>query len=610
MDIWVVAAAAAAGYLRKYCQNLSNLDKTASPRFTFGKLPQREKQGSHDYTDITTHSDYHLESVDGTKEFQVASTSAFVCGSFDESRVLSLATLPTGFSTDEIANEAVHSGNVGENHGKSSYNEIDYFHGFQRKKTSLRTKHTNVKPLSSLESCLMAQLYNERVRLEDYVSSLQSPSTPTTTTRPLLVTDGKRIISRANPDSFGRQMVPKVSVLPKFGLLELPKKSKLNFGRGEGVRLSSSIKLFNGKQFQSRDGSKNEAIPFCIGITIGLISSFIANKREVDKLKESLKQTENLVQDLQEELEMKNSLTVNELVSENYKTQDTFTSLLSTEKNMEVSTRKKAESPDSMSKIEAELEAELERLGLNMQASTLDNRLTELEIDHCFAEDFAQGELRTDMFNEEAAVLHKSNQNSSSTSTTHYGNYAVSPRELSLKLLEVINLRLEDRVKELETALQNSEIKVNLIESDCKKQRPSVEPLVMNLSGDALDAYTEAYEEMLKVNDSDEEYSPAHPFSRTLSYGHSDGANDKTTPEEIFSSQLRLEDENSTRVQELLYSTRVQELLDFGVSEEDESSGCEDEMEKELIKQIVERTKKGSPAMLNAQKVLFLMDGK
>lgn len=134
---------------------------------------------------------------------------------------------------------------------------------------------------------------------------------------------------------------------------------------------------------------------FCLGISIGIISSFMTNKSEVDKLKELLKQTENLVQDLQEELEMKDSLTVKELADENYGSQDTCDNSItervqntfSSEQNIDSSTRydsgvsylqKAEESSESMSKIEAELEAELERLGLNMNASTLQRRLSDV----------------------------------------------------------------------------------------------------------------------------------------------------------------------------------------------------------------------------------------
>lgn len=121
----------------------------------------------------------------------------------------------------------------------------------------------------------------------------------------------------------------------------------------------------------------------------------MGNRREVDKLKGLLKQTENLVQDLQEELEMKDSLTVKELANENYESQETYdnsfhdraTNSCSLEQNIDNSTRydgkelyyeKVKESSESMSKIEAELEAELERLGLNMNVSNMERRLSDL----------------------------------------------------------------------------------------------------------------------------------------------------------------------------------------------------------------------------------------
>lgn len=141
-------------------------------------------------------------------------------------------------------------------------------------------------------------------------------------------------------------------------------------------------------------GSRNGTVLFCIGISIGIISSFITNKSEVDKLRELLKQSENLVQDLQEELEMKDSLTVKELANENNESRDTHDNFISRRavnefltEQCDSSTRddgedshfqKAGENSECISKIEAELEAELERLGLNMNASTLERRLSEV----------------------------------------------------------------------------------------------------------------------------------------------------------------------------------------------------------------------------------------
>lgn len=121
----------------------------------------------------------------------------------------------------------------------------------------------------------------------------------------------------------------------------------------------------------------------------------MTNKREIVKIRELLKQNENLVQDLQDELDMKDSMTVKELQNENYGSQDTCDHSFngkelhefSPEKHIDSSPRverkesydkKEEQSSESMSKIEAELEAELERLGLDMNASSLDRKLSEL----------------------------------------------------------------------------------------------------------------------------------------------------------------------------------------------------------------------------------------
>lgn len=115
----------------------------------------------------------------------------------------------------------------------------------------------------------------------------------------------------------------------------------------------------------------------------------------MEKLRESLKQTENLFHDLQEELEMKDSMRVRELHSENYGSQGTSDHSFcdkelngfSPEKHTDNSPvpdctksydQKEEESSESVRRIEAELEAELERLGLNMNESSPERPLSEL----------------------------------------------------------------------------------------------------------------------------------------------------------------------------------------------------------------------------------------
>ncbi|KAJ6293781.1 hypothetical protein OIU76_021944 [Salix suchowensis] len=245
------------------------------------------------------------------------------------------------------------------------------------------------------------------------------------------------------------------------------------------------------------------------------------------------------------------------------------------------------------------------------------------------------------MVNGQVASRYESNPDARGISPTCSANYAVSPRELSLHLHEVIQSRLQERVKELERALQNSQRKVQLMESEQKNvQRllstteltyssgeasPVAEgdfscidqPLVMNLSGEALDAYNEAYEELDQMNDSEEEDSLSevfensqaglHLFDQRVSWcqnGRGNGSfslsshGQVKTSNELHTSQLKSSAEYGARTEELLYDRIT----------EDENSDCDDEMEKQLIKQIVEKTKKGSPVVLNAQRWLFSVD--
>ena len=360
-----------------------------------------------------------------------------------------------------------------------------------------------------------------------------------------------------------------------------------------------------------------------VGVSIGLIASFMARQAEVSKVKQELKKTENVVHDVEDELEMKDSLIVKE-----------------------VDTEKAAENSESISNIEAELEAELERLEINMvEVCCLHFKLCSLlclalsehldsnsrlfqfvffcQMEQDLEVEFAQGELIADR----VRGKRESNQDPSGNSTPESGNYAVSPRELSLRLHKVINTRLEKRITELETALQESQRKVEqlVMESESKKSSWSrvwearevmtnksdsiaiehtktnnnhaeMQPVVMNLSGEALDAFNESYDELMNINDDseDDDESPLEEMHESELIHHEDFSS--TSPWSHHQG-------DDSKAQE-------QELLDFiGLEEQDEEiSDFESEMEKQLIKQIVEKTKQGSPVVLNAQKMLFLME--
>lgn len=699
MDLWVVIGAAAAGYIAKYWQNLSmvrdslselskgsNFEKPDLPSCPIGRLVQRKKLhkdvstnqrkvSDHGYKDTCERGDGSAVEVASTSEFEGENLGSL--GNYENCNFLSISTLPSGFfPSDNLKGNECDSGLSGDidgNYQNPSTIETGCFHGSARNKSYLSSKISYqhlIRPLNSLESCLMAQLYQKHTKMEEYVlSSLPSPSKPTI--RQLFVTDGSQIISRANTEFHNvriraddcklckesclekNENLLGVSQLPQIGSVDFPKKMKFKSGKGRFGRLSISSKYNDGSYFHSQ-GSQDAKIFFCLGISIGILSSFIANRREVDKLKELLKQTENLVQDLQEELEMKDSLTVEELANENNDSlaacDNSFNGnmpkhfcLEQSKDNLAKHGGKKSydknaeESIESMSKIEAELEAELERMGLNMNSSSLERRLSDfVELDPDFEADFAQGELKANMINRDKR---DSNQDASGSSTHHSGNYAVSPRELSMRLHEVIQSRLEERVKELETALENSQRKVKLMESEHRSTgrkfsnsplrfssdeeskeecNAMAEPLVMNLSGEALDAYNEAYEELMKIDDSEDENSPSvdyennhqigsHPFDQRVSWVQN-GIINGSSPHIVHNKEkISNEVHSSPRTLSEEYSLRVPELLDVGKSG-DESSDCEGEMEKQLIKQIVEKTRKGSPVVLNAQKWLFLMD--
>ncbi|KAD2805966.1 hypothetical protein E3N88_39343 [Mikania micrantha] len=361
-------------------------------------------------------------------------------------------------------------------------------------------------PLNSLERCVMAH-----VEMKEYMPSpLASPSMQTV--RPFLVTDGSHVINRANVNSY--------IVQPRAA----------------------------GKKFQlyseGRNSSVDATLLICLGISFGMLYSFMETKREVENLNLLLKQKENLVQDLEEEIEMKDSLVMQELTIDDHKSQITDCSFddgsvhsVTHEHNNKDSVFMKAKD-DAFSRIETELEAELEMLQLNMSSSTLERKISNLvELDPDFEPGVAQSELRADMLDD---------------ITTQSPNYAVCPRELSLRLHEVLQSRLEERIRELEAELETQNKK------SWKDDEDRVdEPVVLNLSGEALDAYNEACNEFAKFDELDEEFD----VDGTPQHG----------------------------------GCTVRDEMDFD----------EDEMERLLIKHIVEKARQGSPAVLNAQRALF-----
>ncbi|CAF2017721.1 hypothetical protein HID58_077479 [Brassica napus] len=556
MDLWLIAATAATGYIAKQLQNVTkgkgNFLESSSSEETV------KKQESPCRSLLGRLAKKPNENKFGDEE--VPSTSGEGSGNYED-------VVHSDSSLFGLLPEFLETGHGywkacgvlgGETELSSSFRQRRFVKRNQRYRRL-------TKPLSCMESCLMSRFHGEQMTMEDYLTS-PFPSPRGSVSRPLLVTDGDRVISKGTADS-----------------LWLSQQQQMTLNEDEAAHR-------NEKSSKSRKhGLSDATVLLQVGVSIGLMASFMARQAEVSKVKQELKKTENVVHDVEGELEMKDSLIVKE-----------------------VDTEKAAENSESISNIEAELEAELERLEINM-----------VEMEQDLEVEFAQGELIADR----VRGKRESNQDPSGNSTPESGNYAVSPRELSLRLHKVINSRLEKRITELETALQESQRKVEqlVMESESKKSSWSrvwearevmtyksdsiaiehtktnnnlaeMQPLVMNLTGEALDAFNESYDELMNINDDseDDDESPLEEMQESELIHHEDFSS---------TSPWSHHQEDDSKAQE-------QELLDFiGLEEQDEEiSDFESEMEKQLIKQIVEKTKQGSPVVLNAQKMLFLME--
>ncbi|XP_010456926.1 PREDICTED: uncharacterized protein LOC104738448 [Camelina sativa] len=590
MDIWLIAATAATGYIAKQLQNVTkgkssilesssdDVKSESPPRCLLSRLVRGKKTNETKLGDEKMITDWeNLE----------ASTSGENLGCYDTNHSDSLFSLMPEFSEIEHGNWNISGSTLA---GDSSF----------RQRTSIRRNQRYrrlTKPLSSMDSCLMSRFHREQMTMEDYMTS-PFPSPHASISRPLLVTDGTRVISKSTADSLWLSQHIPFNEDKATQSCQIP-----------GLESSVERRVGNETSKSRKQGLGDATLLLQIGISIGIMSSFMANQPEVSKVEQELKQTENLVHDLEDELEMKDLLIVKEIDIE-----------------------KAAENSESISNIEAELEAELERLEINMNSSDIETRLSDLiEMEPDCEVEFAQGELRADRVKGKQRLDEtESNQDPSGDSTPDSGNYAVSPRELSLRLHKVINSRLEKRIEELESALQESQRKVEqlVMESESKKKSWSrlwehrevmtyksdskipvaiehtktnlaeIQPLVMNLTGEALDAFNESYDELMKINDDSEDDDDDLPLEMQESGIHQEdfSSTNKSSP------WSHLKDDSKVQEQELL------DLFGMEDEEEEESSDFESEMEKQLIKQIVEKTKQGSPVVLNAQKMLFLME--
>lgn len=681
MDIWVVAAAAGAGYVAQHWKNFAKGRKSfsdsscESPTFRpESSSSNQQAKGENSWPCDVLHGkklevELFLEKERLSQDSSIPEIASTIVDCADHYTHSASNLVPGSSSCEDVqvAREGV--GTCGDK--DESYQDLSFLpstretavsYGFARKKNSLRSRRTNgqsLKPLNSLESCLMAQLFKELAEMGKYCSSsFSSPCTPAV--NPFVGADGSSIINRATPNSCNLligsvQNKPHTATtledifgaprLPSLGSMKFCKKAKTDIQMEQHRRSSISHGL-KGKH-QRLQGTSQGALLFCLGLSLGLISSFLTNKREVDKLSDLLKQTESLVQDLQDELEMKDSLTVKELAVEDSESQDTQNDAFNNGPLHAFSPSEKLNDYDSMykdqkseeeslSKIEAELEAELERLELNMSSSRLDRKISKLvELDADYVPDVVEGVLKTGAFARQSGPKPYAEQDGTCSSTTHSVHYAVSPRELTLRLHEVIQTRLEQRVQELEIALQNSQRKVQNMESqqsnywrqlpnsesaccstegspDFKEPNQADQPVVINLSGETLDADNEPFDEFTKINELEEADSPSG-----LNYSHKQELLQSGDQKEYWlrNSHVNYEVQGKSFTDKtpLTFSTRQGREDNYHLSNGIISSGDEDDigydgMEEILIKHIVEQARRGSPVVLNAQRALFSPD--
>lgn len=614
MDVWFVAAAAGAGYLAQRLKNINlgkhkmlsskslNVVKQEVPA-VLSKIHDNKCQlyrvlSSENFGECNcTEKELACQDAFGA---EVVSTDEFQGETLAEDS----SSLPVVLSNiegncegrvfvDEVTDDSL---------SQPSTREMGFSYDFRRNGSSIRSRQINrrfIKPSTSLESCLMAQLFEERAEIEENVSSVNLSKKPTMW--PFQVTGERSLISRepcASCNAAWRCKLLKETHLEEnndvLGIPRLPiavpmkiqESTKARTGKKHTLKRNNSRTMINGNHRIPLGGSSDGALLFYLGLTMGTISSFLKNKREMEKLDKLLKHKENLVQDLQEELEMKDSLTVKELAVEDYESQDNSCDHMAEE--------------ESLSKIEAELEAELERLESNMNSTRFEAKLSNLtELDPDFVSDVSEWELKADLFDAKKDARPYINREGISPPSAQY---PISPRELSLKLHEVIQSRLEERVVELEAALANSQTKCITGTSpshDTPAPEDEQKSVVLNMSGEALAAYTEAYEELMKVSESDEEDFPFQLEKRNDHQYIRKKDVDSASNDDLECSNGYMETELN------LGSEKNLDIMNDVCDSRDEREGGEEEMERLLIRQIVEKARQGSPVVLNAQKALL-----
>jgi hypothetical protein len=297
MDLWVVALTTGAGCLIKYLKKSSetgdsschlssedsNFEKAESFNSPLTSLKQRRREIGKDVCLDRRGLDWNssdVSSLDGSLTEDVASDRGFNCEklrqfrNYNESDLLSISNLAVPLSPYD---DNFMDGEDGNERNTDIFGNQGFFlpdysskvvpiHNSYGNKTFLSTKRfpEHVKrPLNSLESCFMAQLYKEHAKMEEYVfSPLSSQSTAT---RSFHVSNGSRILNRESETLISaltgskehklhkagqekdKNVVRGVPSLSKTGSLNDTKKMKPDGVNGRSRRSSFSDDVFSGK---------------------------------------------------------------------------------------------------------------------------------------------------------------------------------------------------------------------------------------------------------------------------------------------------------------------------------------------------------------------------
>ncbi|CAA6657384.1 unnamed protein product [Spirodela intermedia] len=532
MNLWVAVTVAVAGYLAEHCRNALKNGWGGSSNWSCAEKAdgKRSESGSPHFRRLTRNP------VDGGVPYDTDGrrTEALWTGSLLAERTTNHGPdedKPMGseeYVRSDVSLLSLHPGGeeIMETEAMDQYPYLSRSHissrdlsscyGSRMDKNSPRSRRIrkySLRPLNSSESSLIPQLYKDKINFEEHVF----PPFPSLSlhTRKSLAADCNQRISRSDYESFQGHSVCGPSQRADSRLKELaigipqPWNGKHEVLDASGSQQHPKIILL--PVLFSR------VLFFFLGLSISTTATVLSYKREVDRLNASLKQSEDLVQDLQEELEMRNSLIVRELVDETCEERGHQNNFPDSEDRVHLSgthsskfcyhghqkegsdpstVSKVDEAKKSMSVIEAELEAELERLELDMRGSGLDGDPSDLaDLDPCLVGNLIEGELREGILRREPLAHDDSLGRTSGSSTVHHTpNYSVSPRELSLRLHGIIQSQLEERIKELEMALYYSEGPTHLREEAKQEIGCHLRPDSANSS--PVDSFTEAYEDL------------------------------------------------------------------------------------------------------------------